>query len=181
MWIALRFTLLTMTWFGLVYPLFITGVGQVLFPHQANGSLIQVSAGRLIGSELVGQNFSKPEYFHPRPSFNRYDGTNSSGSNWGATNHQLIERVSASALAYQQENGTGGFVPVDAVTASGSGLDPHISLANALAQIPRVAKTRRQDERRIRQSVMELAEQPLLSQTPYVNVLKLNLALDSGK
>ncbi len=141
LFITIIFTVIT----GLVYPLAITGLAQVVFPSQANGSLIEAN-GHVIGSELIGQSFSKPEYFHPRPSAagNGYDAASSGGSNLGPTNPALEKRLRGSAAAFRKENPDFiGPIPADAITASGSGLDPHISPANAAAQISRVAAARK--------------------------------------
>ena len=178
MFTAIRFTILIMAMGGLFYPLAMTGLGQMLFPNQAQGSLIQQPNGHVIGSHLIGQAFTKPEYFHPRPAVNGYDASNSGGSNLGATSQKLMDRVHQDSKAYQQENPTQVAIPVDAVTASASNLDPHISLANALIQIPRVAQARHITPAKVKQLVTALAERHLLAQAPYVNVLELNLALD---
>ena len=178
---TLLLTLLT----GLAYPLAMTGLAQVLFPHQANGSLLRDAEGAVIGAELVGQVFSRPEYFHPRPSAagdDGYDASASGATNLGPTNQRLIDLVRARAAAYRQENGLAGDspVPVDAVTASASGLDPHISRANALLQVPRVARARGLSQEQVRALVDRYTEGRTLSilGEPRVNVLKLNLALD---
>src|SRR5579864_5974691 len=130
---------------GLIYPLAVTGLCQIFFLDKTNGSLISVN-GQVIGSELIGQNFTKPEYFQPRPSAagnDGYDPTSSGGSNYGPTNQKLIDRVKASVEKFRKENPDyTGPIPADLVTASGSGLDPDISLASAEAQEPRVAKAR---------------------------------------
>jgi potassium-transporting ATPase KdpC subunit len=167
---------------GLMYPLAMTGIAQLIFPRQANGSLIARN-GKVIGSELIGQNFAKPEYFHPRPSAagNGYDASASSGSNLGATNPTLIDRLNKGAAAYRQENPAfSGAIPSDAITTSGSGLDPDISPANAEAQCARVASARGVATDQIRSLVSEYTENRTLGVfgEPRLNVLRLNLALD---
>jgi K+-transporting ATPase ATPase C chain len=167
--------------FGLAYPLAMTGVAQALFPSQANGSLIRAD-GRIIGSMLIGQNFSKPEYFWPRPSAagaHGYDAGSSSGSNYGPTAKALVERVK-NDVQRLRGGGVSGPIPVDLATASGSGLDPHISPAAARVQIPRVAGARHVSQTEISQLVAAYTEPPFLGfiGDPAVNVLKLNLALD---
>jgi len=180
---AVRLTLVFTVLTGLIYPAIVTGAAAVLFPVQAHGSLEMVD-GRVVGSTLIGQNFSKPEYFHPRPSAagaNGYDAAASSGSNLGATSQKLIDRVKAAVAQYRQENPTHtGPIPADAVTASGSGLDPHISPANADIQAVRVAAARGADVARVRSIVAESTEGAWLGFVgePRVNVLRLNLALD---
>lgn len=175
--IAFRFAMVMMLFSGLVYPLFITGLGQAFFPLQANGSIIKDKNGTVIASELIGQNFSKPGYFHSRPAANSYDASNSGGSNLGVTNKKLVERIRKDADGYQRENGV-QTIPVDAVTTSASSLDPHITLANALSQVSRVAQARQVDSSQVRRLVEHVAKQPLLAEAPYVNVFRLNLALD---
>ena len=180
---------------GLIYPLAMTGMAQVVFPRQANGSLIEKD-GKVIGSELIGQNFTKPEYFHGRPSATTepdpkdptksvaapYNAANSSGSNAGPTAKSLVERVQADVKALKEENPKAP-VPIDLVTTSASGLDPEISPAAALFQVPRVAKARGRDEAEIRNLVQlhtEVRTFGVIGE-PRVNVLQLNMALDALK
>lgn len=178
MFTAIRFTLLILALGGLIYPLTMTMLGQAFFPVQANGSLIKQPAGQVVGSRLIGQAFTQSKYFHPRPAANGYDASNSGGSNLGATSQKLIARISKDTAAYQNENPAKHSIPVDAVTASASNLDPHISLANALIQASRVANARHIDLDQVNGIVKKIAKKPLLAEAPYVNVLELNLALD---
>jgi K+-transporting ATPase ATPase C chain len=172
-------TLLT----GVAFPLLLAVIARPLFPHQARGSLLSKD-GAVVGSELIGQNFSGPRYFHPRPSAAGagYDGTASNGSNLGPSNPKLRAEVGALAEAYRRTNGLppGAAVPIDAVTRSGSGLDPHISPANAALQVPRIARVRGLAESDVRRLVAEHTLGPQLGflGEPRVNVLALNLALD---
>ena len=169
--------------FGLAYPLVFTGLAQVLFPHQANGSLVTVN-GKVAGSELIGQSFTKPEYFHGRPSAagnNGYDAANSSGSNLGPTNQKLVDRVKADVQKFRAENPDyTGPIPADLLTSSASGLDPHISPASAEAQVARVAKARGVTPDRIAELVAKHTEgrQWGIFGEPRVNVLLLNIDLD---
>ncbi len=169
---------------GFLYPLAITGIGQKLFPIQAHGSLIERD-GKLVGSALIAQGFSSPHYFQPRPSAagkDGFDATSSSGSNLAPTAKALVERVTGDVAAYKGGNGANP-VPVDAVTTSGSGLDPHISPANAARQTQRVADARNMNVAEIRALVDAHTERPWLGilGQPGVNVLTLNLALDKIK
>lgn len=167
------------------YPLLIFGLGQAAFPRQANGSLLVDKSGVIRGSELLGQNFSSDKYFHPRPSAaggNGYDPTASGGSNLGPTSGTLYTNIMNNVAAYRSDNNlpTNATVPADAVTASGSGLDTDISVANAEIQIPRVAKARGLSEDRVRQLVEENTSGRDLGLfgEPRVNVMTLNFALD---
>ncbi len=199
--IAIRSTLVLLVVFGLVFPLVITALARIAFPHQAGGSLVG-ARGRVIGSELIGQDFTSPGYFHPRPSAagSGYDAANSGGTNLGPTSEKLVrgshrkasngkedpssfEGIADLAAAYRRENGlpTNALVPPDAVTRSASGLDPDISPANAYLQVPRVARARYLREDRVRGLVTAnvTGRQLGFLGEPRVNVLKLNRALDA--
>ena len=164
----------------MIYPLAITGIAQVIFPHQANGSLIR-DGDRVVGSELIGQNFAKPGYFHPRPSAagEGYNASASSGSNLGPTSKALADNIKQ-GVAQARADGVTGAVPADMVTASGSGLDPDISPANAFAQIARVATARGLPQEQVRALVEGSVTGPTLGilGEPHVNVLALNRQLD---
>jgi len=174
--------------FGVVlcglYPLVVYAAGQLLFSHQANGSLIENADHKIIGSEWLGQNFTSAKYFHPRPSAagTGYDAANSSGTNLGPTSQKLMDSVKAAVEQYRKDNGLAAdiLVPGDAVTSSGSGLDPHISVKNALLQAPRVAKERSIDVEFVKSEISKATDGRSLGflGDPGVNVLKLNLALD---
>src|SRR5882724_10556354 len=168
-----------------LYPLVVFGISQALFHDKANGSLILDSDGTVRGSRLLGQSFTADKYFHPRPSAagTGYDATSSGGSNLGPTSQKLNDAIKDRVDAYRKENGLNAdeSVPADAVTASGSGLDPHISLRNAQLQAPRVAKARAVDEEKLRELIKQntdVRDLGLLGD-PGVNVLTLNRALDS--
>jgi len=167
-----------------LYPLLVYGLGQALFRDKANGSLIVDSTGAVLGSRLLGQPFAGDRYFHPRPSAagNGYDPTSSGGSNLGPTSRKLRDAIAQNILDYRAENGlpTNAPVPADAVTMSGSGLDPHISPENAELQAPRVARARHLNEDTVRALIPRYTQEPDLGflGDPGVNVLLLNLALD---
>jgi len=181
---AIVMTLLLCVLTGLVYPAVVTGLAQILFPRQANGSLVTVN-GRVVGSALIGQPFAQPWYFHPRPSAagNGYDDTLSSGTNLGPTNAKLIDTLITQAVdsVVANEHAVKGSIPADMVTSSASGLDPHISPANALLQTARVAKARGVSDSAVRALVERRIEgrQFGIFGEPRVNVLLLNIALDS--
>ena len=189
---AFLMTIILTVLLGLAYPLVMTGLSQALFPHQANGSLIRDASGTVIGSELIGQQFTSAGYFHGRPSATvdadtgedrPYNAANTTASNLGPTNQKLINAVAARAQAYRAENGLAddATVPVDAVTTSGSGLDPHITPANARLQVDRVARARGAaptDVAALVQNSTEGRTFRFLGE-PRVNVLLLNISLDS--
>jgi K+-transporting ATPase ATPase C chain len=181
--IAILFTLVTTIVFGVLYPLGVTGLAQLLFPAQSNGSLI-VKDGRVVGSELLGQMFSSPAYFHPRPSGagTGYDASQSGSPNLAPTNHLLIDRVKGDVDKLHAEN-PGAPIPVDLVTTSGSGLDPEISPAAAEFQVSRVARERGMSQADVRALVVKhtLARQFGFLGEPRVRVLELNLDLDAAR
>ena len=168
-----------------LYPLVVWGIAQVAFPSQANGSLVEVK-GKVVGSHLLAQNFNEPHYFHPRPSAagsTGYDGTSSGGSNLGPLSQKLSDQVKEWVEKYRAENNlpAGTLVPADAVTTSGSGLDPHISQRNAEIQAHRVAQARKLSADKVNRLIQNVTEGPSLGflGEPGVNVLRLNLALDA--
>jgi K+-transporting ATPase ATPase C chain len=177
---AVLMTIATTVLLGIIYPLMVTALAQVLFPKKANGQLIEVN-GRVVGSRIIGQAFAGPNYFHSRPSAagTGYDATNSNGSQWGPTNHQLIDRVKSDVAIAQADN-PGVPVPIDLVTASASGLDSDITPAAAAFQLPRVSKARGINEEELRRVVAKHTEDRQLGflGEPRVNVLELNLELD---
>ena len=182
--ISVWMTLATTVLLGIIYPLVVTGLAQLLYPRQANGDLIQRRDGTIAGSSLIGQPFTSPGYFHSRPSAAGpagYDATASGGSNLGPTNKALIDRVSGSVESLAVEN-PGAAIPADLATASGSGLDPNISPASADFQIPRVARERGMKEEEVRALVAKHTEKRQLGflGEPRVNVLELNLELDGA-
>jgi potassium-transporting ATPase KdpC subunit len=179
---AIRFTLITTLIVGLGYPLLLTGLAGVLFPHQASGSLI-LKDGQVIGSELIAQSFTSDKYFHPRPSAagNGYDATSSGGSNLAQSNAKLATRIQGDIDKLSKEN-PGHPVPIDMVTTSGSGLDPDITPDNAYFQAPRIAKSRNLTEDAVHKLIDEhtTARQLGILGEPRINVLELNLALDQA-
>ena len=184
MMIAIRTAIVTLVLTGLVYPLVMTGLAQLMFPRQAGGSLVTNDKNAVVGSELIAQPFTRPGYFQPRPSAagdKGYDAAGSTGSNFGTTSKKLQDRVSADVARLLKENPDAtGPVPADLVTASGSGLDPHITPEAARWQAPRVAKARGVALERVQQVVetqIEARDFGLIGE-PRVNVLLLNLALD---
>ncbi len=200
-WPAIALTLFFVVVTGLVFPAVVFGIAQVALPHQANGSMISGPRGQVVGSALLGQGFVKPEYFHPRPSAagSGYDAGNSGGTNLGPTSDKLIHGIPDDpatagtdesyagieqlARAYRAENGLAPetIIPADAVTRSASGLDPHISPANAMLQAPRVARARRMSLGAVHRLIGENTDQRFLGifGDPGVHVLRLNLALDA--
>ena len=180
LWISIAMTVVTTVLLGLIYPLVVTGLAQMLFPHKANGQLV-VKNGKVIGSKIIGQGFSGPGYFHSRPSAagNGHDAANSGGSNLGPTNQKLLNRVKTDVAGAQAANPAVS-VPIDMVTTSASGLDPHITPANAEFQLSRVAKARAISVEQVQAVVSKHTEgrQFGILGEPRINVLELNLDLD---
>ena len=180
LWISISMTVVTTVILGLFYPLLVTGIAQLIFPAKANGQLI-VKHGKVIGSSMIGQGFDGQQYFHSRPSAagNGYDAANSGGSNLGPTNRKLLDRVNGDVGAAKVEN-PGAPVPIDMVTTSASGFDPHITPANAQFQLPRVARARGISIEQLQAVVWKHTEgrQFGILGEPRVNVLELNFDLD---
>jgi potassium-transporting ATPase KdpC subunit len=180
---AVRMTIATTILLGVIYPLAVTGLAQVLFPKQANGELIR-KGGKIVGSRLIGQEFSEAGYFHSRPSAagNGYDAENSNGTQYGPTNEKLIDEVEKRVAEARKEN-PGAPVPIDLVTASASGLDPDITPASAEFQVPRVARERGLTDQAVRALVQKYTQERQFGflGEPRVNVLELNLALDQAR
>jgi K+-transporting ATPase ATPase C chain len=180
--IAIRFTLATTVLLGVIYPLAVTGIAQITMPDKANGTLV-AHDGHIIGSVLIGQAFTGGQYFHGRPSAagSGYDPLSSGGSNLGPTNKKLVDRIDADLNVIQKQN-PGTEIPIDLVTASGSGLDPDISPAAALYQVPRIAAARHLSESTVRSLVQSHIQDRQLGflGEPRVNVLELNLAMDEA-
>lgn len=185
----LKKSILSLVFFALIlcgiYPLLVWGLGQFFFPHQANGSLIFDKTKNPIGSQLIGENFFSEKYFHPRPSSagkEGYDGANSAASNFGPTSRKLEKALTLYSQTYRERNGLDETVPlpIDAITSSGSGLDPHISVDNAFLQLPRVAKTRGISENTLKKLIHKQTEERTFGVLgePRINVLLLNLKLD---
>ncbi|UYY59628.1 potassium-transporting ATPase subunit KdpC [Sphingomonas sp. S2-65] len=177
---AFVLTILFAILLGLIYPLAMTGIGQAIFPSQANGSLVRDASGRVVGSSVIGQSFTSDRYFQTRPSAagKGYDGLASSGSNFGPASQALVDRVQPD-IAKRRAEGVTSPLPADLVTASGSGLDPDLSPASAQAQVARVARTRGIAPDQLRALIERNTERPLLGE-PHVNVFALNRALDSA-
>ena len=186
LWTAIAATVVLLVMVSGIYPVIIWGLGQVIFPYQANGSLITQN-GQVVGSALLAQGFSGAQYFHPRPSQagTGYDAANSNASNLGPTSKKLMDSIKDTADAYRKENNLAAeaIVPADAVTSSFSGLDPHISPKNAQIQAARVAHERGINEDVVRNEIEKATDKPFLALfgDPGVNVLKLNLALDAAQ
>ncbi|MBI5274693.1 MAG: potassium-transporting ATPase subunit KdpC [Chlamydiales bacterium] len=185
---AIKLTVCFMVVLCGIYPLIVFGLGRVFFSHKADGSLVFNKSNAPIGSELIGQNFHSPKYFHPRPSAagkNGYDASNSSGSNLGPTSKKLITNIRSYASAYRKENKLNQKqnVPIDAVTASASGLDPHISVQNAILQLHRIAKARQLPEETIKKLIEECTQNKMLGflGEERINVLLINQKLDTLK